>query len=105
VDAFGLMTLNGLSDGEVVAVTLTKVVDPGTPADEFSTPQGGDRLAGTQFRLANALRVLGLNHVGGQAEPTCGALVPSQPDPDARPAWLATNEAHELGKVDDQGVR
>ena len=47
-------TLNGLSDGEILAVTLTKVADPATPADEFSTPQGSDRLVGTQFRVANA---------------------------------------------------
>jgi hypothetical protein len=37
-----------------VAVTLTKVVDPAAPADEFSTPQGGDRLVGTQLRITNA---------------------------------------------------
>lgn len=47
-------TVNGLSNGETLAVTLTKVADPATPADEFSTPQGGDRLVGTQFRIANA---------------------------------------------------
>ncbi len=47
-------TVNGLSDGETLAVTLTKVADPATPADEFSTPSGGDRLVGTQFRIANA---------------------------------------------------
>jgi len=47
-------TVNGLSDGETLAVTLTKVADPATPADEFSTPQAGDRLVGTQFRIANA---------------------------------------------------
>lgn len=47
-------TVNALSDGETLAVTLTKVADPATPADEFSTPSGGDRLVGTQFRIANA---------------------------------------------------
>lgn len=47
-------TVNGLSDGETLAITLTKVADPATAADEFSTPQGGDRLIGTQFRITNA---------------------------------------------------
>src|SRR5262249_10817478 len=31
-----------------------KVADPATPADDLSTPQGGDRLVGTQFRVTNA---------------------------------------------------
>jgi hypothetical protein len=43
-----------VSDGETLAVTLTRVVDPATPADDLSTPQGGDRLVATQFRITNA---------------------------------------------------
>jgi Domain of unknown function (DUF4352) len=42
-----------LNDGEVLDVTLTKVADPASPADEFSGPTGGNRLVATQFRLAN----------------------------------------------------
>jgi hypothetical protein len=37
------------------------------------------------------LRVLGLNHVGGQAEPTCGALVPaSRTQTRVQPGWQPT---------------
>jgi hypothetical protein len=46
-------TLHGMSDGEILAVTLTKVVDPAEPADEFSAPSGGHRLVALQFRIAN----------------------------------------------------
>src|SRR5215475_9048614 len=46
-------TLHGMDDGEVLDVTLTKVADPASPADEFSGPSGGNRLVATQFRIAN----------------------------------------------------
>jgi Domain of unknown function (DUF4352) len=46
-------TLHGISDGEVLAVTLTKVVDPAEPTDEFSAPSGDHRLVALQFRIAN----------------------------------------------------
>jgi len=42
-----------MNDGEVLDVTLTKVADPASPADEFSGPTGGNRLVATQFRIAN----------------------------------------------------
>jgi hypothetical protein len=47
------ITLHGLEDGETLAVTLTKVVDAATPADDMSGPASGNRLVATQFRLAN----------------------------------------------------
>ena len=47
------ITLHGLDDGEALAVTLTNVVDPASPADDFSGPASGNRLVATQFRLAN----------------------------------------------------
>jgi hypothetical protein len=46
-------TLRGISDGEVLAVTLSKVVDPAEPTDEFSAPSSGHRLVALQFRIAN----------------------------------------------------
>ncbi len=47
------ITLHGLDDGETLAVTLTKVVDPASAADDAFAPAGGNRLVATQFRLAN----------------------------------------------------
>jgi hypothetical protein len=47
------ITLHGLDEGEVLAVTLTKVVDPASPADSFDGPSAGNRLVATQFRVAN----------------------------------------------------
>jgi Domain of unknown function (DUF4352) len=46
-------TLRGISAGEVLAVSVTKVVDPAEPTDEFSAPAGGHRLVAVQFRIAN----------------------------------------------------
>ena len=46
------LTLSGLN-GEKLAVTLTKVVDPAKPADEYNAPPTGDRLVATQFRIVN----------------------------------------------------
>jgi hypothetical protein len=47
------LNLAGTDSGSRMAVTVTRVVDPATAADEFSTPSPGNRLVSVQFRLKN----------------------------------------------------
>lgn len=45
--------LTGTGDGEKLAVTLVKVVDPAGAQNEFATPAAGTRFVAVQFRLKN----------------------------------------------------
>ncbi|MFJ8470025.1 DUF4352 domain-containing protein [Streptomyces swartbergensis] len=47
------INLIGQEEGERVAVTVVKVVDPAKPENEFSSPDAGMRLVAVQFRLKN----------------------------------------------------
>ncbi|MFF3017733.1 DUF4352 domain-containing protein [Streptomyces sp. NPDC057939] len=47
------LDLTGLTDGEGLAVTLVKVVDPARTGNPYSTPEAGSRLVAVQFRLKN----------------------------------------------------
>jgi len=47
------IALNGESNGERMAVTVTKVVQTARSSDEFSTPSAGHRFYAVQFRLTN----------------------------------------------------
>ena len=43
--------LNGATVGDVLAVTVVKVVDPDSSNDGFSTPPAGDHYVSVQFHL------------------------------------------------------
>jgi predicted small lipoprotein YifL len=45
------INLTGQEEGERVAVTVVKVVDPAKPENEFSSPDAGERFVAVQFRL------------------------------------------------------
>ncbi|MGW7452474.1 DUF4352 domain-containing protein [Streptomyces sp. NPDC054787] len=45
--------LTGLKDGEKLAVTLVKLVDPAQPKNPYLTPEAGARFVAVQFRLKN----------------------------------------------------
>ncbi|MFE8011361.1 DUF4352 domain-containing protein [Streptomyces antibioticus] len=45
--------VRGMEDGESLAVTVVKVVDPAGAANEFSSPDPGTRFVAVQFRLKN----------------------------------------------------
>ncbi|PNG21753.1 hypothetical protein C1J00_12990 [Streptomyces cahuitamycinicus] len=47
------LDLTGLEDGESLAVTVVKVVDPARAENDFSTPDAGKRFVAVQFRLKN----------------------------------------------------
>jgi hypothetical protein len=47
------ITLTGFDDGEQMDVTVTKVINHAQPADEFSSPDAGNRFYAVQFRLEN----------------------------------------------------
>ncbi|MFJ2829048.1 DUF4352 domain-containing protein [Streptomyces sp. NPDC087263] len=47
------LDLTGNGDGEQLAVTVVKVVDPAGAKNEFSTPEAGTRFVAVQFRLKN----------------------------------------------------
>ncbi|MFD4528612.1 DUF4352 domain-containing protein [Streptomyces sp. NPDC058470] len=47
------LDLTGNGDGEQLAVTVVKVVDPAGSKNEFSTPEAGTRFVAVQFRLKN----------------------------------------------------
>ncbi|MFJ8594897.1 DUF4352 domain-containing protein [Streptomyces sp. NPDC093598] len=47
------INLTGTEEGERVAVTVVKVVDPAQPENEFSSPDSGMRFVAVQFRLKN----------------------------------------------------
>ncbi|MFH9892073.1 hypothetical protein ACH4O0_26375 [Streptomyces luteogriseus] len=47
------LDLKGLEDGEALAVTVVKVVDPARAENEYSTPDVGLRFVAVQFRLKN----------------------------------------------------
>ncbi|MDX2388934.1 MULTISPECIES: DUF4352 domain-containing protein [unclassified Streptomyces] len=47
------LDLRGLTDGEGLAVTLVKVVDPARTGNPYSAPDAGSRLVAVQFRLKN----------------------------------------------------
>jgi hypothetical protein len=48
-----VLDLKGLEDGEALAVTVVRVVDPARAEDEYSTPDAGKRFVAVQFRLKN----------------------------------------------------
>lgn len=45
--------LAGMNEGERVAATVVRVVDPAQPASEFDEPDAGQRLVGVQLKLDN----------------------------------------------------
>lgn len=45
--------LDGATAGDVLAVTVVKVVDPDSSNDGFSTPPAGDHYVSVQFQLVN----------------------------------------------------
>ncbi|MDA5281630.1 DUF4352 domain-containing protein [Streptomyces sp. Isolate_45] len=47
------LDIRGLTDGEGLAVTLVKVVDPARTGNPYSAPDAGSRLVAVQFRLKN----------------------------------------------------
>ncbi|MGC0337837.1 DUF4352 domain-containing protein [Streptomyces sp. SLBN-8D4] len=47
------LNLTGLENGEALAVTVVKVVDPARPENDYSTPDTGKRFVAVQFRLKN----------------------------------------------------
>lgn len=47
------INLNSTKAGNTMQVTLTKVVDPSTAANEFSKPDAGKRYVAVQIRIAN----------------------------------------------------
>ncbi|MFF9277366.1 DUF4352 domain-containing protein [Streptomyces griseosporeus] len=47
------LDLTGIENGEALAVTLVKVVDPARAADEYSSPEAGKKFVAAQFRLRN----------------------------------------------------
>ncbi|MGW6984077.1 DUF4352 domain-containing protein [Streptomyces sp. NPDC054932] len=47
------LDLTGLEDGEKLAVTLVKIVDPARAKNPHSTPEAGARYVAVQFRLKN----------------------------------------------------
>lgn len=47
------LDLTGLEDGEQLAVTVVKVVDPASAENEYATPDAGKRFVAVQFRLKN----------------------------------------------------
>jgi len=47
------IALKGTEDGSKLDVTVVKTVDPAKSADEFTTPEDGNRWIGVQFRLVN----------------------------------------------------
>ena len=47
------LALKGTEDGSKLDVTVVKTVDPAKSADEFTTPEDGNRWIGVQFQLVN----------------------------------------------------
>ena len=47
------LNLTGITDGEKLAVTVVKIVDPARAENQFSTPEPGTRFVSVQFRLRN----------------------------------------------------
>ncbi|MFI6413290.1 DUF4352 domain-containing protein [Streptomyces sp. NPDC050585] len=47
------LDLEGIQEGEALAVTVVKVVDPARPDNEFSSPDADERYVAVQFRLRN----------------------------------------------------
>ncbi|MFD8594746.1 DUF4352 domain-containing protein [Kitasatospora sp. NPDC059646] len=47
------ISLAGTNTGESADVTVTKVVDPASPTDSFSTPSAGKRFVAVQFVIKN----------------------------------------------------
>ena len=47
------LELSGMDEGERMAVTVIKVVNPAKGKDEFTAPEPGMRFVGVQFRLRN----------------------------------------------------
>jgi hypothetical protein len=47
------LDLTGTEDGEALAVTVVKVVDPARAENEYSSPDAGKRFVAVQFRLKN----------------------------------------------------
>jgi hypothetical protein len=45
--------LTGMDDGEKVAATVVRVVDPARPASDFDQPESGMRLVGVRLKLVN----------------------------------------------------
>lgn len=47
------VNINGSKPGDVLAVTLVKIVDPAPPKDEFLTPDAGKRFVAIQIKIVN----------------------------------------------------
>ncbi|WLW53895.1 DUF4352 domain-containing protein [Streptomyces sp. YU58] len=47
------LDLTGVDDGEALAVTLVKVIDPARAENAYSSPDAGKRFVAVQFRLKN----------------------------------------------------
>jgi hypothetical protein len=47
------ITIKGIEAGEQVQVTLKKIADPAKPADEFFSPEKGNRWIGAQYEILN----------------------------------------------------
>ncbi|WP_343242945.1 DUF4352 domain-containing protein [Streptomyces sp. SID12501] len=47
------VNLTGLEDGQALAVTVVKVVDPARAENPYATPKAGKRFVAVQFRLKN----------------------------------------------------
>lgn len=47
------INLSDITNKQKIAVTVVKVVDPDSPANEFETPPAGDRFESIQFRIMN----------------------------------------------------
>jgi hypothetical protein len=62
------ITLSGLN-GEEIAATVTRVVDPASPASEFDQPDSGDRLIGVRLKLHN------VGSIGYSDAPDNGAIL------------------------------
>ncbi|MFF3622345.1 DUF4352 domain-containing protein [Streptomyces sp. NPDC002467] len=62
------VTLKGNNDGEQLAVTLKKWVDPAESANEFSKPQDGKRYVSAQFELVNTGSVVYSDSPGNGAQ-------------------------------------
>ena len=45
--------LTGMDDGERIAATVVRVVDPARPASDFDEPEAGTRVVGVRLKLVN----------------------------------------------------
>ncbi|MFJ6754718.1 DUF4352 domain-containing protein [Streptomyces sp. NPDC091273] len=82
--------LSGLEDGEKLAVTLVKVVDPARAKNPYSTPEAGARYVAVQFRLKNTGTAV------YQDSPSNGAKVVDAQGQQFSPAYTETSAGPEF---------